>query len=250
MAYGLYISAEGAAAQNRRLETIANNLANVDTAGFKRDLAIFQCRYAEETAQGIDFPGSGTRNDIGGGVQQIATLTDFSEGPLKTTGGITDLAIAGEGFFVVRRGNQDFLTRDGSFSRNSEGILVNPMGDAVLSDDGSPVLIDDSAGPWQWTEDGAVQQAGAKTYLALAQPRSLGDLVKVGENLFKPLAETAPLDPGSRRVLSGQIEQSGVRATEEMMEMLQASRAFEANVNMIRNQDQMLGNLIGRLLKA
>ena len=82
MAYGMYISAEGAMAQSLRLETIANNLANVDTVGFKRDLALCQARLAEEAAMGLAPAGDGSINDVGGGVMVEATVTDFSPGPM------------------------------------------------------------------------------------------------------------------------------------------------------------------------
>ena len=86
MPYGMYISAEGAHAQSKRLETLSNNLANVDTPGFKRDLALFQARHAEEINQGTDYPGSRGLNDIGGGVSVRETKTDFAPGLMKRTG--------------------------------------------------------------------------------------------------------------------------------------------------------------------
>src|SRR5687768_2999284 len=132
MSYGLYISAEGAMAQNLRLETIANNLANVDSAGFKRDLAIFQARYAEEIENGLDYHGSGSVNDVGGGVMVAGTLTDYSPGTLKRTNIDTDLAIAGDGFFVVSKDGQQHLTRGGNFLLDSAGRLTTQTGYSVL----------------------------------------------------------------------------------------------------------------------
>ena len=85
MPYGMYISAEGAQAQAQRLQTIANNLANVDTAGFKRDVASFQARFAEAIQQGADYSGSRSESDLGGGVKIIGTQTDFSNGTLRNT---------------------------------------------------------------------------------------------------------------------------------------------------------------------
>ena len=86
MPYGLYISAEGAYAQNKRMEVLANNLANAATTAFKRDQPIFQARLAEATARGLDFPGSRSINDLGGGVEVLGTVTDFSQGALEATG--------------------------------------------------------------------------------------------------------------------------------------------------------------------
>ncbi len=249
MPYGLYISAEGALVQSRRLETIANNLANVNTVGFKRDLALFQARYAEEIAQGQAPPGERTWNDLGGGVDVRETRTDHSQGPFKNTNIPTDLAIKGDGFFSVRAPDGDYLTRAGNFALLPTGELVTQQGHAVLDDSGAPTRIESF--PWTLTHDGGIQQSdGTVVRLGLQRPASLGDLVKVGENLFRPVGPVAPLDPSERHVVNGHLELSGVSATTEMMNMIEASRAFEANVNLIRNQDQMLGTMLGRLLKA
>lgn len=252
MPYGLYISAAGAQAQSLRMETIANNMANVDTTGFKRDLALFQARYAEETARGFDLHGSGSLNDLGGGVEQFDIKTDFSMGPLKRTDGPTDLAIKGEGFFVVRRGEENLLTRAGNFSVDSTGQLVTGHGYPVLSDAGQPIQLDPEGGPIDVSPTGILTQGDNSAPLALVKPASLGDLARHGENLWVPLAPPEPLTPADRRdaVAQGYIEGSGVQATTEMMEMIETSRAFEANVNMIRNQDQMMGTLINRVLKT
>ncbi len=85
MPYGLYISAEGALAQSQRMEVIANNLANLDTPGFKRELAVFQARYAEAIEQGRDYPGSGSINDVGGGVMPTSPPRPRSEPATPTT---------------------------------------------------------------------------------------------------------------------------------------------------------------------
>lgn len=250
MPYGFYISAEGAQVQSRRMEVISNNLANVDTPGFKRDLAIFQARFAEAIQQGEAVPGAGGVDDVGGGVLLRGTKTDFSPGPLERTGLATDLAIDGDGFFLVRKGNQEFLTRAGNFRLTSVGELVTQDGYSVLGEDGEPILIDPTLGPWSFTPDGMLQQAGASTALAMVRPQSLGDLAKVGENLFEPLADVRPLEPSERHLALGYLEKSTVRATAEMMEMIEASRAFEANVALIRHQDAVIGTLLSRALRA
>ena len=82
------------------------------------------------------------------------------------------------------------------------------------------------------------------------EPESLGDLAKAGENLWQPLAPVRPLDPAARGVAQGFLEGSGTNAVREMVDMIETSRAYEANVNMIRNHDQMFGTLISRVLKV
>jgi len=248
MPYGLYVSAEGAQAQARRMETIANNLANVDTPGFKRDMAVFQSRYTEAINQGTDSPGSGTINDLSGGIEVLKTMTEFTRGPLKHTGVPTDMAIDGDGFFLVQRGDQSYLTRAGNFLLTPSGSLVTQAGDPVLDPAGTPVQIEPEQ-PWQLTPDGSIQQAGSATPLAMVRPESLQDLVKVGDNLFFATGNTTALDPSDRHVASGHLEASGVRPTLEMMEMIETSRAFEANVQLIRNHDNLIGTLISGLLQ-
>lgn len=250
MPYGLYISAEGAHAQTRRLEALANNMANVDTAGFKRDLAVFQARYSEDLQRGYDSPGSRSLNDLSGGVVVHETNTDFSTGAFKRTGVPTDVAIAGDGFFMVRRPDGNFLTRAGNFMLTAAGRLVTQDNDPVLDDSGAPIDIDLEAGDWQLTPSGAIAQQGSEQNLAIVQPRSLGDLVKVGNNLFKPLAPPQPVPDEQRNVQAGYIEQSDVKPTAEMMELIEASRAFEANISMIKNHDAMATALTERVLMA
>jgi flagellar basal-body rod protein FlgF len=249
MPYGLYISAEGAQAQSRRMEVVANNLANVNTAGFKRQLAGFQARYTEAAERGLDIPGNGTLADLGGGVLFKSAQTDFSEGRLIHSRMPTDLAINGEGFFAVQKGNRMMLTRAGNFSVNPDGVLVTQQGYPVLSDNYTPITIDPEAGPWTLQADGSLAQDGTIQNLAMVKPRSLGDLAHAAENLFLPLGPLQPIAPEMRTVQNEFYEGSTVEPTTEMIEMIETSRAFEANVNMIRNQDQMIGNLVTRVLK-
>ena len=141
------------------------------------------------------------------------------------------------------------LTRAGNFAVNSEGMLVTQQGYPVLSDTSSPITIDPEGGPWVIQSDGTLMQNGDIQTLALIRPKSLGDLAHAAENLFLPLGPIGPVEPELRSVQREMYEASGVKPTQEMMEMIESSRAFEANVNMIRNQDQMIGTLVGRVLK-
>jgi flagellar basal-body rod protein FlgF len=247
MAYGMYISAEGALAQQVRLDTITNNIANADTTGFKRDLAVFQARNAEAIDRGLAQPNAGTINDVGGGVMVQEMQTDFSPGPLKSTDIPTDFAIRGRGFFTVDKGGEQFLTRAGDFQLLADGTLATQQGYPVCTEEGEPIVID---GPWQFSEDGTITSDGGVYRLALAEPASLGDLVKSGENLFRPLGPVAPLANEFRSVAQGMVEGSGTAAVKEMVDMIETSRVYEANVNMIKNHDSMFGTLISRVLKV
>lgn len=249
MPYGMYISGEGAVVQQRRLEVIANNLANLETPGFKRDVATFQARFTEAIQQGIDYPGSRTQNDVGGGVKVVDVQTNFAEGSLRHTKIPTDFAVNGEGFFQVRgRDGATYLTRAGNFSLDAEGRLVTQTDDMpVLDDSGSEIVIDDSL-PWDLQFGGVINQGGATTAIGLVQPASLGDLVKVGSNMFRSLAPTQQVAEESRDIRQGYLEQSGVNATREMTAMIETSRAFEANTKLIQHQDSMISGLVNRVL--
>ena len=250
MAYGIYISAEGAAAQSTRLEHLSNNMANVGTPGFKRDLAMFQARYSEATQRGLDTPGSHTINDIGGGVMIGATKTDYSAGPLKETKVPTDMAIQGDGYFQVRRGNQTMLTRAGNFLMTSLGQLTTPDGYSVLDESGEPIVINPDGGQWSMTPSGSVTQDGNSFNVGIVRPNSTNELAKAGENLFTSKSTPLPVPPEQRSVMQGYLEQSGVRPTQELTELIETERVFEANVNMIHFQDEVLGSLIQSVLKT
>jgi flagellar basal-body rod protein FlgF len=251
MSYGLYISAEGAQAQTRRLDVIANNLANVDTVAFKRDLAICQARYAEGIQSGGQSPGMGSLSDIGGGVMVAATVSDQTVGPLKHTQVPTDLAIEGDAYFEVKRGDERLLTRAGNFRLTSTGQLVNQQGLPVLNDTGATVNINPEGGPWEITADGVLMQRGSgEQRLSMLRPKNRDEVTKIGDNLLRPTGETEVVPPELRRVSAGFLELSGVRPTNEMVDMIETTRLFEANVNMMKTQDQMLSELVNRGLKV
>jgi flagellar basal-body rod protein FlgF len=250
MPYGLYISAEGANAQSSRLDVIANNLANIDTVGFKRELACFQARYAEAVNKGLAIPGNGNLEDIGGGVLFRQTKTDFSAGAVKRTDNPAHVAILGDGFFTVKKGNETFLTRAGNFELNSRGELVTPQGYAVLDESGGPVVINPDVKHWEISDTGALRQPGNVQNLAIVKPAANENLVKYGENLFRSMTPTESVPAAERRVASGCLEMSAVSPTLEMTAMIEASRLFEANISMMKTQNQTLGSLIDRVLKA
>src|SRR5579871_974208 len=224
MPYGLYLSADGAYVQSRRLDVLANNMANVSTPGFKRDVTLFQSRLAQAIQEGQVAPGTHQLDDVGGGVNVVATATDFSPGPLTQTKNDTDMAIGGDGFFLVKHGNREALTRAGNFQLTAAGRLVTTQGDPVLADDHNPIDLDPEGGPWQVTPEGSVSQGGEDVRLAIVKPRSLGDLAKIGENLFSPLTPAQPIPDEQRQILWHSIEQSTVKPAAEMMDLIEASR--------------------------
>lgn len=249
MPYGVYLSAAGAHAQSHRMQVLSNNLANVDTPGFKPQQTVLQARFAEMIERGDVPEGLGGADDIGGGVTIQATQTQFAMGSIKQTGNRTDFAIEdSESFFVVNRDDEQLLTRAGNFLFDSTGKLVNQRGDQVLSAGGGPIQIDPRL-PYEISPGGVIRQGDTQQPMMLARPRSMGDLAHTDENHFKPLAATDLVLPDQRRVQSGALEQSAVSPTTAMMELVETSRVYEANVRMIQNQDNVMGSLISKILR-
>lgn len=253
MSYGIYLSADGAQAQAQRMEVIANNLANVDTTGFKRQLAVIQARHSEAIEQGVAVENSATIDDIGGGTLVQETLTDFSTGQLKHTGIPSDVAIDGDGFFEVQKDGQNFLTRAGNFIVGPGGLLQTSNGYDVLGAGGSQLGMPADV-PWRIRPDGTiVDRKNPGTVfgtLSIVRAQQPGDLVHRGENLFSSLSEPLAVKPGDVNVRSGYLEMSGVKPTTEMMEMIETTRAFEANLRVIQNQDAMVDSLLSRILRS
>jgi flagellar basal body rod protein FlgG len=251
MPYGLYISAEGASAQARRLEVIANNMANSDTVGFKQDVPTFQARYAEAIQRGLASPGDKSINNIGGGVKMYGTTTNFSEGNLATTGKELDFAIDGDGFFHVQGDDgKVYLSRAGNFTIDAKGRLVTSEGhNPVLDQQFSEVTINGDL-PWYMTPDGFLVQDGGAKAIGLSQPKSLNELEKVGNNRFRPTGKIEPVPLADRNVRQGYLELSGSNPINQMMAMIETTRGFEANSRMIQAQDSAIGTLVGRVLRS
>jgi flagellar basal body rod protein FlgG len=251
MSYGMYLAAEGAQAQSRRLEVIANNMANIDTVGFKPDVAAFQSRFAEAIQQRMAYPGSRGIDDLGGGVKVIETRTNFGAGKLARTGNDADVALAGDGFFqVADHTGEPLLTRAGNLAVDSLNRLVIAGTDRpVLAVGGGTVDIN-PAEPWLVTASGAVQQGDTITPLSIVEPASLEQLDKVGANLFRARGDVREVPTERREVRGGFLEMSGANSTQQMLEMIETTRAYEANTELIRHQDTATGSLIARVLSG
>lgn len=251
MPYGIYISAEGANVQSKRLDVIANNMANVDTVGFKQDVPTFMSRYSEAIQKGLASPNDLSINDIGGGVKVIDVSTDFSEGNLQTTGNPFDFAIVGKGFFQVRGDDgKTLLTRAGNMMLDSEGRLVTEgLQQPVLDQQNEPIVLSPNL-PWSISQDGFIAQDGRVRALGLSQPQSLDELVKVGNNQFRPLGKVDAVPLADRSIRQGYLELSSANPVRQMMSMIESTRAYEANSRMIQAHDTSTGTLISRVLRS
>ncbi|WP_166830373.1 flagellar hook-basal body protein [Thalassoroseus pseudoceratinae] len=249
MLYGLYLSAQGAQVQSKRLDVIANNLANADTSGFKRDLAVAQTYHPFDVEHGTAHELPRHLERVTGGTSITDVITDFQNGSLKETGARFDVALEGQGFLRVSDGQNEFLTRDGSLTQNAVGELVTEQGERVLDTTGSPIVIPPDATEISIGADGvisAMDDLGVQTALAqldVVMPQSLADLQKIGDNHFVTNGPTEAAGPATR-VRQGYVEGSGVNAISETVHMIDASKAFETNLNLLKLQDETLSRLL------
>lgn len=250
MSYGTYLSAAGANSQNLRLEVLSHNLANVNTPGFKPHLAVLKARHSEAIDQGLEPFGRGGIDDIGGGVALEPNATHMAQGPISRTGRDLDFALTKpDQFFVLQRDGETVLSRAGAFQTDHRGWLINDHGDRVMGENGNPIALSPAL-PFQVHDDGTIVQAGARARLMVAQAPPAGDLARIGDNLFRPLGDLQPVPGGSSQVRSRSLEQSAVQPTMAMMELIEASRAYEANLKLIQHHDDATGSLINRVLQG
>jgi flagellar basal-body rod protein FlgF len=249
MIKGIYTSALGLLPLQKKIEVIANNLANVNTTGFKRDNA-----FANELISASQLFRDGTIDPTEKDISE-QTTTDFSQGTLQETGNPLDLAIDGQGFFAVQTNEGLKLTRDGSFTLSTDGTLVTRNGDPVMGTSGS-IRIDDiqelQKSQLVIGRDGVVK-AGNKIYgqIQIMSPADLNDLSKAGQNLYSLKTDTVPgqVDPSMFSVRQGFLEGSNVNPIDEMVAMIQIQSNFEAGQKAIQSQDTSLGqaNQVGQV---
>ncbi|RMG11307.1 MAG: flagellar basal-body rod protein FlgG [Deltaproteobacteria bacterium] len=255
MLKSLNTAATGMDAQQKKMDTIANNLANVNTTGFKKSRTEFEEVYVE-TLRRADAPELGGRPaplETGLGVRTVATTRSFAQGNLVGTENPLDLAIEGDGFFQVRQPDGTVAyTRAGNFRLDATGRLVTQHGEAIEPE----IVVPTDATGITVQRDGLVLatvpgrtepiEVGTLELVLFPNP---GGLEGMGRNLFRetpgsgaPL-RTLPGEEGAGGIAQGFLETSNVTAVEEMIEMITTQRAYEMNSKVIQTVDQMLQRL-------
>ena len=244
MIYGLYQSAAGMMVNEYRQGVIANNLANADTVGFKRDIASFAERDPARLAGVRHGPGSELLNSLTGGIWLGETHTDFSDGALQPTGNPLDVALEGPGFLMVQGDGQPLYTRDGRMITDPQGrLLAVTDGAAILGPGGQPIRLNPFGAKPSFDEQGRISQDGAIVgRLGIVDFENYDDLEKVGEGRFA--ADPQRATRVERRVFSGFVESSGVEPIKELVGMIKAARAYQLNAQMITLQDQTMGRML------
>ncbi len=250
----LWDSKTGLSAQDTNMTTISNNLANVNTTGFKRDRAVFQ-----DLLYQIDRQPGGLNNEnaqlpsglqLGTGVRVVGTAKQFSQGNLQVTEQPLDLAVDGRGFFQIQMPDGEIgYTRDGQFQLNADGDVVTPDGYLLEPN----INIPENATSVTIGKDGTVSAVIENQ----AQPQNLGEVALVdfvnpqglqamGSNLYRQTAASGDPQEGEAgigglgTVEQGMTEASNVEVVEELVNMITTQRAYEMNSKVVSSTDQML----------
>lgn len=274
-------------AQQHRLDAISNNLANANTVGYKRDVSVHKAfpelllrRRGDEGV--IQFPlrgeplgsidASPVVGRLGMGVEQNEVFTIFEQGAVRETASRFDLALEGEGFFVVDTPFGERYTRNGSFTIGPESLLVTQQGYPVIGTDGNPIRVQennffvDEAGrvfaneeflnnPDRLVEmrENGWEETVQTGQLALVTMDQTRYLQKEGANLWNTTRDSGDAFPALEQqrpvVLQGFLETANVNPVVEMTQMIEVNRAYEANQKVIQSQDQSTARLISEVMR-
>lgn len=267
---GVYTALSGAMAQSQRLDTIANNIANVNTPGFKRDQQLFsEYITANEKPPSViqvpKIPASiESFYDMQGGdksfVDSAGTYTDFSQGGLKNTGNALDVAIDGSGFFEVATPSGVKLTRHGSFTLDGNGQIVTKDGFPVMAqaagegvDPAARVMKINGHPQLSISDDGQVFQGEELLgRLSVVQIKDKDQLQKIGNSMYGIKANATPeiTTVAKPALKQGFLEQSNVNIIQEMTDMIATTRTFESTQKAINAYDSMAEKLVNTVGKT
>lgn len=254
----LYTASTGMAAQERNVEIISNNIANMRTTGFKRQRAEFQdLLYQQYHRAGSQTSDQGTQVpvgvEVGSGVKTAATPRIMTQGTVTPTENDLDLAVSGEGFFAVQLPDgRTGYTRDGSFDRSADGLLVNVNGYMVQPG----ITVPQNANSLSISADGIVQAFvgtdSAPTQLGQVQLYRFvnkAGLESIGDNNFVETAASGTPQGGVAgqegfgRIMQGYLEEANVNPVTEIADLIAAQRAYEMNARVISGADEMLSSV-------
>jgi len=238
---GLYTAASGMLVESQRTDVISNNLANVDTPGYHRktsnvrafpDMLVARMHGQEK----VNIGHMGTGAVVDGGEHS------FRSGRLQSTGNPLDLALAGHGFFAVDAPGGTHYTKDGSFTRNQAGWLVTQAGQRVLGQNG-PIHLGE--GSVDVNADGDLFVDGRYVdSLLVVEFNDRSGLQRVGDNLYRAVAEAGDPMRYNGAVMQGAVEMSNVNVIREMVNMIEVHRSYEANQKVIQAHDETLGRAV------
>ncbi len=246
MADAVYQATAGALIQQYRLDILSNNLANVNTVGFKEDRAYFQLLETEPTAlPGGDADEQLPIEPVLLGDPILESYVNFSQGSLRQTGNPLDLAIEGDGFFNVQTPEGVKYTRNGNFVLGEDGLLMTTGGYPVLGQGGNIQL--EAEGAITIDSEGNIEEDGSTVgSIRVTRFPDSQNLQKVGESLFVALDNGASAMPSQRfEILQGYVESANVDPVRGMVDMIEALRVFEAYQKILETLDEVNSQAVG-----
>lgn len=245
MIKGIYTAASGMLAESVRADATANNLANVSTTGFKKDVAVNKA-FASLLFNRINDGAEQPIGELGTGVQVDEIAPALTQGMMRQTDNPLDLAIEGKSFFAVETPAGVRYTRAGSFTRNSVGDLTTADGHAVLGENGR---INIAGTTVTISEDGVVRADGnVAGRLRLVEFNDEKKLVREGASLFRDAG--AAEKPATGLVRQGMLEMANVNAVSEMINLISGYRAYEVNSKAVQAHDQLLDKAVNEVGKV
>jgi flagellar basal-body rod protein FlgF len=228
----------------REMDTIANNIANVNTAGFRSDRSIFQ-EHLMPVARADGFTRAADRRLSY--VIDPGTATSFQPGTVDRTGADFDLALQGDGFFVVQTPQGERYTRAGNFQVNGLGQLVTPAGHQVLSE-GGPIVFTNDDGRVSIAPDGTISTAqGSRGRVRVVTFANPALLKKEGDTEFSANGAQPTAAPVSTRIMQGMLERSNVQPVVEIGRLIEVNRAYQLVSQMVERTQDLRRSAIERL---
>ncbi len=257
MVKGLYTSATGMINEQRRVDVLANNLANSSTTGFKAEGSTSEAFYdvlaykIKDTSEPFSARRLGAMNL---GVKIGETYRDFSEGSFVRTENDYDMALSGKGFFAIEFTSKagevsTKYTRAGDFIVNTKGELVNKNGDYVLDINGQHIILDPIVKPVMGLDGTIYQNGNAVATIQVQDFEDYNYLKKYGENYFDAVEGATPIE-STATIYNGMLEASNVQTVKEMVNLINYQRAYETNQKMIQAHNETLDVAVNQLGKV
>ena len=241
----LLVSLSNQMALRRKLDIVANNIANLSTTGFKRESALFE-EYILPVEVMDPISGETTTANLSY-VRDYGTVRDLAEGHLETTGGPLDMAIEGaDGFFVVSTSNGNRYTRNGHFKLDATGRIVDDVGNPLLAQGGSEITISPGDEPIVIASDGTIStRAGVIGKVDVVKFQDMQAVKKTGDNLYE--TEQAPQPSDDAHVRQGMLEMSNVEPVVEMVQMIDILRSYQQSAEMVQTGEDLVRRAIQKI---
>lgn len=237
----LYVGLSRQMTLRRELDIAANNIANVDTAGFKVESLLTR----EEDGRPAVTAGAPGWVKF---VLDDGVARNFTQGAIRETGGTLDLAIDGQGFFQIETPQGTRYTRDGRFTTSPEGVLTNQAGEAVLDAGGGQITVDPAKGPVTISAEGIVSQEGQQIgKVGVVRFEDLSQLEKTGDNQYRNVANTQPVPATDAQIKQGMLEGSNVNSISEITRLIDIQRAYESMAKMMEQTQELSRRSIQRM---